>query len=197
MRLWLAACRFPSRFIRSPVPSKFRSEVFTTGDSVREPQPLPDVTVEYGGLEDSGGVGSCASLFYAGLTAKFAASQEPWLLWPTNPFDMPLFVGAGRTELTWDSIDPTECFILRQVNWAGQVSTTDVEVCVPPPSGPGFEDAGSGPRAVDAGPLAMKTSPADESGCSCRAPSSEPNGALAWVASLVLALGYRRRRSRR
>lgn len=120
------------------------AEVFTTGDSPRTPQPLPDVTVDFGGFEDGGGGGSCATRFFANLTAKFAASPEPWVLWPTNPSDSPMFVSSGSTELAWASIDPTDCFVMRQVNWLGQVSTTDVEVCVPDPNSD--RDAGETPE---------------------------------------------------
>jgi MYXO-CTERM domain-containing protein len=118
------------------------SESFTTGGSERAPQPLPDVEVEFEGFADGGGGGSCATQFYANLTAKFAPSPEPWVLWPTNPFDTPMFVSAGSAELAWASIDPTECFVIRQVNWEGQVSTTDVEVCVPAPPTSAIQDAG-------------------------------------------------------
>lgn len=125
---------------------------FHTGAGERTPQALPTLHVESPSARRSSGGGDCASTRAAQIEASFGAGAEPWVLLSTNPNDFPILIGPGETTASWESIDPEDCLQFQQVNWAGEVSDPNVEVCIPAPS--------------DAGPIDGSVGMPDEAGTS-------------------------------
>jgi MYXO-CTERM domain-containing protein len=109
------------------------AQSFTTGPGPKAAVPFPAVEVEVTAVRPSVGGGDCAAIKEGTVEVTVSATSEPWIFLPENTNDLPARIEGGTTEFKWGTIDAATCFGIQQINWAGEIVDTDVDVCVPEP----------------------------------------------------------------
>lgn len=196
-----------------------RPLTFRTGDGPATPKPVPQLTARVTALSPAFDGGACESLSPATIELQFSSTGEPWILVPLTSHDGPFLIDADSETFTWTSDAPPACFRLEQMNWAGERSQADIEVCLPLPAtepheagvdaGATSHDAGDGStelpdRDASARPLPdgsfgapdpdEETPASDDGGCGCRMGTRDDATMGGILGLLVAALFAKRHR---